>query len=206
VEASSFVVRRANLDDLPALKGLWEIARLPVMDLEKRLTEVQVVTRPDGILQGAIALRMAGNQGLVHSESFFRPDQAQVLRPLLWERLMVWARNHGLARLWSQERSEFWQTAGFTLATATELPKLPTVFGNAQGHWLTIRLVEEDLLRGDLAKEFQLYQLAEKERTDRISRQVKVLKWLAALIALGFGGAAVLLLINILSRAQKTRK
>jgi hypothetical protein len=32
------------------------------------------------------------------------------------------------------------------------------------------------------------------------------LKWLAALIALGFGGAAVLLLINILSRAQKTRK
>ena len=41
-------VRRATLDDLPALKPLWESMRFSVEDLEKRLTEFQVAENAQG--------------------------------------------------------------------------------------------------------------------------------------------------------------
>ena len=36
-------IRRATVDDLPALRSLWAAARLPADELENRLTEFQVV-------------------------------------------------------------------------------------------------------------------------------------------------------------------
>ena len=41
--APQFPARRATLDDLPALRPLWEAERLDAAALEKRLTEFQLV-------------------------------------------------------------------------------------------------------------------------------------------------------------------
>ena len=60
MDSSDLTVRRATLDDLPTLLGLWEVNRLPALELERRLTEFQVVSRPDGVVVGAIGLRPCG--------------------------------------------------------------------------------------------------------------------------------------------------
>ena len=81
-------LRRATVDDLPGLKLLWERARLQVLDLEKRLTDFQLVVSDADDLIGAIGLHIEGKQGHVHSEAFAQPEQAYrpFLRPPVWAR------------------------------------------------------------------------------------------------------------------------
>jgi N-acetylglutamate synthase-like GNAT family acetyltransferase len=199
-------VRRANLDDLPALKGLWEIARLPVVELEKHLTEVQVAARPDGVLLGAMALRLAGTQGWLHSEAFYNLEHSEAVRRWLWERVQVLARNHGLTRLWTRERGPFWSGAGFRQATAEDLKRFPAAFGQAQAEWHTLPLQAETALTPALEKELELFHQAEQQDTQRLVRQARILKWVVVLIALGFLGGALALLVNILTRSRGRRR
>src|SRR5437773_781501 len=101
-------VRRATLDDVKTLSALWQTMRFPSGELEKRVTEFQVAESTDGKLLGALGLQIAGRQGRLHSEAFSDFALADTLRPLLWERLQAVASNHGLVRLWTQERTPFW--------------------------------------------------------------------------------------------------
>ena len=55
--ASTNRVRRATLDDLGALKPLWTSMRLPAADLEKRLTEFQVIESAEDYESLRAALR-----------------------------------------------------------------------------------------------------------------------------------------------------
>ena len=70
MSTAPFQCRRATIDDLPALKSLWQSMNLPVPDLERRLTEFQVAVDSGNTLIGAVGFQMAGKQGLVHSEGF----------------------------------------------------------------------------------------------------------------------------------------
>ena len=54
MNGSTYRIRRATLDDLDALRPLWESMRLPVADLERRLIEFQVAESPEGKIVGAI--------------------------------------------------------------------------------------------------------------------------------------------------------
>lgn len=203
MNATECIVRRANLDDLPALKGLWEIARLPAVELEKHLTEVQVAARADGVLLGAIALRVAGTHGWLHSEAFYNLEQGETLRPLLWERLRVLARNRGLTRLWTRAHGSFWASAGFVPATAEDLTRLPAAFGQPQTEWLTLPLLAETAFTPALEKELELFHLAEQEDTQRLIRQARALKWMGWLIVLGFVGGALALFVSIFTRTRR---
>jgi N-acetylglutamate synthase-like GNAT family acetyltransferase len=202
VDPSKCTVRRANLEDLPNLKGLWEVAGLPPLELEKHLTEFQVVSRADGILQGALAVRLAGTQALIHSEAYYSSAGQEEWRSALCDRLLVLARNHGVARLWMRGAAEAWLSLGFRPATSQELQKLPPAFGLFSDPWLTLRLREETALAGQLERELELYQIAERERSQRLMRQARVAKWIAALIAVGFLSAALALMLRILWRSR----
>lgn len=203
VNATECIVRRANLDDLPALKGLWEIARLPAVELEKHLTEVQVAARPDGVLLGAIALRVAGTQGWLHSEAFYNLEHGEPVRRCLWERLQVLARNCGLTRLWTREQGPFWSRAGFIRASAEDLRRLPAAFGQPQAEWHTLALQAETAFSPALERELELFHLAEQRDTERLVRQARVLKWIALVIALGFLGGAFALFLSIFTRPRR---
>src|SRR5207302_5432031 len=56
MNASEPTVRRATVDDLNGLKQLWERARLQVLDLERRLTEFQLIVSDESDLLGTIGL------------------------------------------------------------------------------------------------------------------------------------------------------
>ena len=190
MDLPEYAVRRATVDDLDGLKQLWEWARLQVFDLEKRLTEFQLVVSSGGELMGALGLHIEGKQGKLHSEAFTRPELEAEFRAQLWERMQTVARNHGLVRLWTQERSPFWPQAGFAEASPELLKKLPRGFGDAPARWMALQLREENLAALSMEHEFELFQAAQKEDTEKLMRFGQSLKNVVfALlgIALGIG-------------------
>ena len=195
-------LRRATVDDLPGLKILWERARLQVLDLEKRLTDFQLLASDAGDLIGAIGLHIEGKQGQVHSEAFAQPEQDAKFRDQVWERIQVVARNHGLVRLWTREAAPFWQQqAGFAEASAELVEKLPASFGDAPGRWLMLQLREEHLAALSLEREFELFQAGQKQETEKLmqlGRKLKIITMvsLGVVLLIGFVFLVKLLITN----------
>ncbi len=182
---TNFRVRRATLDDVPTLLALWNMMRYPADNLARRVTEFQVVTDAQGGLLGAIGLKIAGKQGLIHSESFVDFSWADQFRPLLWERLMSLTSNHGLARLWTREQAAFYRQNEMARPDSDALKVLPPEWQHGAGEWLTIKLRDDvgTVIKAD--QEFALFMAAEKERTQRAIQRAKVLKLAATFVALG---------------------
>ncbi len=181
---SSPQVRRANIEDLPQLVLLWRREQFDLADLEKRFKEFQVIDAPSGGLAGAVGLQVVGSEGVLHSEAFARNEQAEALRPHFWERAQVVARNHGLARLWTQFATPFWNHSGFRHASAEELTKLPAAFGADPRPWQFLQLREDAAMPVSIDKEFAMFREMERERTEKTLRQAKTLKLLAVVIVL----------------------
>ena len=160
--------------------AVWAVAALPAAQLEKQFTEFQVAESPGGKIVGAIALQVAGAHGKIHSETFADFALSDALRPLLWQRLEVVARNHGLFRLWTAETAPFWKKdAGFS--TASDPP--PEVLGPAGGSWLSLRLKDEGADPNLLEAQFELFREAERARREKLLQRAAALKTVGTLIA-----------------------
>jgi len=184
MDPARFVVRRATVDDLPGLKLLWERAGLQVLDLERHLTEFQLISSLEGDLAGAIGLHIDGRHGLIHSEAFAQPEEEDDFRQLLWDRLRNLARNFGLSHLWTQEQAPFWhQQAKFNEADAEVVKKLPAAFGDPHRHWSGVGLRDEAVEAKSLEKEFELFQQASRVGLDQVLSQTRRLKVGAYVIA-----------------------
>src|SRR5882672_194344 len=129
--AENYRVRRATLDDLEQLKALWTSMQHPAAELEARLTEFQVVESADGRIVGALGIQLSRQHGRLHSESYRDFALADDARALLLERVRSLCSNHGIFRLWTQEKAPFWSRQGFRPATAEDLKKLPEGWGGS---------------------------------------------------------------------------
>jgi N-acetylglutamate synthase-like GNAT family acetyltransferase len=177
-------VRRATVEDVSKLVHLWQQENLPSQNLEKRFKEFQVVEGANGELLGAIGFQIIGQEALLHSEAFLLPEHAEFVREKVWERAQIMAKNHGLVRVWTQFNAPFWRGNGFQQPREEALQKLPTAFGAAESPWLMIQLLEDTAPAVSLDKEFAMFKEAEREQTERMFRQAKVLKFIAVGIAL----------------------
>jgi len=191
MNATDFKARRATIDDLPALTALWQSMRLGTQGLDRRLTEFQVATDASGKLVGAIGFQLVGKQGLIHSEGFTDFGVADIVRPMLMERLEMVAANNGTVRAWTKEVAPFWKQAGMLAPDAEALGKLPPAWSNHPGEWLTIKLREdvEEVLSMD--KEFELFKQSAAQQSEIAINQAKTLKTIATI-------AAVILAIIVL--------
>jgi len=183
MSSTGYKVRRATSDDVPQLIAIWREAQLPIHVLEKRFTEFQVADAGDGKLAGAIGLKISGKNGLIHSETIPNFELVDVMRPLLWERMQNVAGNHGLYRFWTQESSPFWKQRDFATPAPDVIKRLPADFPSAEGDWLTLQLKDEVAIELSLDKEFAVFRESERERTERMMDQAKLLKGLATLMA-----------------------
>lgn len=181
--AENLQVRRATVEDVPRLVEMWQQEGLPWQELEKRFKEFQIVAGAGGEVVGALGLLIAGGEGCLHGEMFARPELGDAARALLWERTQSVARNHGLTRLWTQLDAPFWHGNGLRQATPADLEKLPPSFAQGGSPWLFLQLRAE-AVAVSLDKEFALFKEAEQERTQKIFRQAKIMKMLAALIVI----------------------
>lgn len=178
--APQFHARRATLDDLPALRPLWEAERLDAVALEKRLTEFQVVCDESGRVIGGIGMQRQQQQGLLHSEVFADFALADTLRPLLWERLRTVGRNYALARMWTRETAQFWRGLGFDPPDEELLVKFPADFGAADaGPLLTLKVRDDPF--ADMTPEQEEAMLKQHLRadTEKMLQQARTLRMFA---------------------------
>ena len=179
-----YQVRRANVDDLAQLIVLWQAVDLPVMQLEKRLTEFQVAEK-DGQIAAAIGLHIQQHEGHLHSESFSDFALADALRPLLWERLERVAANHGLVRIWTQETAPFWRQIAFHPAEKEILAQRPKTFDNNEKlDWLVVQLKNVAAMPLNLDKEFERFKESERAKTDELVARGKMMKGCATVLAI----------------------
>jgi hypothetical protein len=173
--------------------------RLPDGDLERQLTDFQVVTDGTGMVVGGVAFQMNLRHARIHSESFEDFSLAEQARPALWSRIQNLATNHGLVRLWTQEQSPFWSHTGFQPIAAGILEKMPANWDRAAKGWLSLKLKDEETL-ASLDKEFALFVESEKAQRGQLLDQAKIIKTIVvigiSIIALLFLGAMIWLLLK----------
>lgn len=200
-----YQIRRATLDDLPALKALWEVARYPVAELERRLTQFQLVERPDGVLCGAFGFRATGMHGLLFGAAFHSRQQVIECQPAAWERVETLCRTQGVARLWLRSEPDgIWRDRGFRPTENRELKRLPPDFATAgRGDWWTLVLRDENMLEEALKREMGEHQAEQLAQAERLQRSATVLKWIAMLIAFGIFAAAMAVLFTLSGSGQK---
>ena len=182
---ANYEVRRATVEDLPTLRGLWQAAGFNPMDLERRIAEFQVVAVGAEVLAG-IGFQIAALHARIHSEVFVDPTNADLHRDLLWTRLQNLARNHGLVRLWTQERAPYWTSQKFAMAGSDAMGKLPALFA-AQGTWLTLQLKDE-AAAPNVDREFEMFKQASAAEREVTMRKARVLKLIAVLISVAVLG------------------
>jgi N-acetylglutamate synthase-like GNAT family acetyltransferase len=194
-------IRRATVDDRDALKSLWASMRLPPDELEKRLTEFQIVENSSGEVVGAIGIQFSKQHALLHSEGYSDFGVADAARQLFWERIQTLAANLGVFRLWTQERSPFWKSFGFQPPTAEVLARLSAEWKNEfDGGWLTFQLKNEAVITAALEKQFAGFMDSEKKQADRVSEKARALKTIITVICFAIGilsiGFAIYLFIH----------
>jgi N-acetylglutamate synthase-like GNAT family acetyltransferase len=180
-------VRRATTDDRQSLKMLWQSMLLPADELEKRLTEFQVVESTDGKLLGAIGIQIVQRHARLHGEGYLDFAHADAARQLFWERIQILASNHGVFRLWTQENSPFWSRLGFRSVNANKLSDLPPEWYQARGEWFALQLKDEEAIINALDKDFAAFMSAEKRNTERTYEQARTLKTVITVIGFGIG-------------------
>jgi hypothetical protein len=197
--------RRATIDDLSKLTPLWRAEGLATHDLEKRFKEFQLIEGPDGEILGTIGLQISGHEGRLHSETFAHPEDGDALRQRLWDRVQMIANNHGIIRLWTQLESPFWHHVGFTGASGDLMVRLPAVFAGDQRPWAFYQLRSETASVVSLDKEFAMFREAERERTEKIFRQARVLKMIAAVLAVAVLGLVIFWAISFFQLQRRRR-
>jgi N-acetylglutamate synthase-like GNAT family acetyltransferase len=200
-----YQVRRAIVDDLQHLRGLWENMRLSPPELEKRLTEFQVVESWEGRLVGALGLEVAGRQGRLHSEVFSDFALADMLRGLLWERVHAVAANHGLARLWTQETAPFWKHHGFQTPDKNAWKRIPAAWALQESGWLTLQLRDEEVLEKVLEKDFARLRARDQQANEKALRRGRALKFISTLAAVVLAIGVVILCLFMLKHRTDLR-
>jgi N-acetylglutamate synthase-like GNAT family acetyltransferase len=201
MNSASLRVRRATVDDFAALKIIWAAMRLPANELEKRLTEFQVVEDSDGEVVGAIGIQFSKHHALLHSEGYSDFGIADSARQLFWERIQTLASHNGIFRVWTQERSPFWKSFGFQPPSAEALARLPNEWRNEfDGGWLTFQLKNEEVIAAAFEKNFAPFMAGEKSETQKISQKAKTINTFITVVGFAIGilciGIAIYLFVH----------
>ncbi|HEX3889943.1 MAG TPA: hypothetical protein VHX90_03740 [Verrucomicrobiae bacterium] len=196
-------IRRATVDDRDALKSLWVSMRLPPDELEKRLTEFQVVENFDGEVVGAIGIQFSRQHALLHSEGYSDFSVADAARRLFWERIQTLASHNGIFRVWTQERSPFWKSYGFQPPTAEILSRLPEEWKNEfDGGWLTFQLKNEEVIAAAFEKNFMPFMAGEKSETRKISEKAKTINTIVTVAGFAIGILCIVIAIYLFVHRQ----
>ena len=199
------LIRRATVDDLPALKALWTTAQLPADDLENRLTEFQVV-ESHGAFAGAVGVQITRQHLRFYAEDYTDFSVADAARELLWERIQKLAANHGVFRVWTQETSPFWTRWGFQPANPETLERLPEEWKALEGHWLTLELKNEDAIKTALGTQFAGFMDNEKKQTAEVAARARQIRTFFTVIFFAIGIICFALAAYLLFRHPLTSR
>lgn len=176
--------------------------RLPADELERRLTEFQIVESEEGTLLGTIGLEVSERQGRIHSEAYHDFALADTLRQYFWARLQSLAENQGLARLWTNESAPFWKKHALQSADAEALKKLPSAWSLLSGPWQTLQLRDENALRTALETDFSRLKEIASESTELTRSRARVFNTLLLVFSIGLFVTAMIFLFKHLPQIR----
>jgi N-acetylglutamate synthase-like GNAT family acetyltransferase len=184
MELPALSARRATVEDLPALQALWQIGGLPADELEKFLTEFQVVPgEGEGVLLGAIGLMVEGNDALLHSEALAPGDEGDEIRAALWRRLQIVARNQGIHRLWTQEDADYWRTGGFGVAPAETVSAATAAFVDKTATWLVCDLIDPAKAKQLVTEQMAIWHATRTQEADELQGKIRAFRNASIVIA-----------------------
>ena len=196
VSSPEYKVRRATLEDLPALRELWKKVNLPLGDLEKRFTEVQIAEGADGQVAGALGVKIDRLHGLLHSEAIPDKDNSALFEAF-WQRVQILGRNYGLFRLWTESQAPFWGTIGFKTPDEKAYEKRPAGVIGEREKLLTLALKEESSEGLSVEQQFELFTQSQKAETERLMQQAQAFKKVAyAILFIAIAGFLVTALVK----------
>ena len=200
MEFPALSARRATVEDLPALQALWQIGGLPAEELEKFLTEFQVVPgEGEGVLLGAIGLMVEGNDALLHSEALAsghegdEGDEGDEIRAALWRRLQIIARNQGIHRLWTQEDADYWRTGGFGAAPAETVSAATAAFVDKTATWLVCELIDPAKAKQLVTEQMAIWHATRTQEADELQGKIRAFRNASLLVV----AVVVVLMIGI---------
>ena len=208
MDSPALTARRATVEDLPALQGLWQAAGLPWEQLEKFITEFQLVEDSDGNPAGAVGLLVEGTEALLHTEAL-RPDvDADEARASLWRRIQIVARNLGVHRVWTQEDDPFWTASGFAAPSTHDLATVRATFLGDGSGWRFVLLVDPTKANAVVQEQMALWQAEREREAGEFQRKVKAFRAVAFLlfgivVALALGVLWMVMKANMLGRIAR---
>jgi hypothetical protein len=170
-------------------------------DLEKRLTEFQVVVDANGTFLGSVGFQVSQEHALLHNEGFTDFSIADAARDLFWQRIQILCSNHTVFRIWTQERSPFWKNFGFRPPDAETFARLPGEWRNeSDAAWLTFQLKDEAAIAAALGTDLAGLMDAEKKQTENVREKAQTLRTAVTVIGFAIGilcfGVAIYLVIH----------
>lgn len=206
MSSPAYQVRRATLEDLPALRELWSKVGLSLPELEKRFTEVQIAENGDGKLAGALGIKIDRLHGMLHSEAILEKENTALFEAF-WQRIQILGRNYGLFRLWTESQAPFWKTIGFNTPDEKAFDKKPAGVSCERDKVLTFALKEESAEGLTVEQQFELFTQSQKAETERLMQQAQVFKKIAYVILFvaiaGFAVAAAVRWIKVMQRRRR---
>jgi len=195
-------IRRATTDDFQSLRSLWNSMRLPADELERRLTEFQVIESADGQIAGAIGLQIIRPHARLHSEAYTDFSLPDTARQLFWERIQLIASHHGVFRLWTQENSPFWSRCGFRIVITESLVQLPDEWKRFEGKWYSLQLKNEEIIAAALEKQLAGFRDSGRIQAARISEKARVINTIIIVVCFGIFFTCIAALIYLITHRR----
>lgn len=183
MEAPQLNARRATLDDLAGLQALWQRCGLPWEQLERYLTEFQVVPLDDGTFVGAMGLLVEGHEALMHTEAIpadqGEPDE---IRAALWRRVQIVARNQGVVRLWTQEDAPYWGASGYGVPDPKSRGEAKAGFLSDDPDWRMYQLVDPDRAAKMVQEQMAIWEATRSQESDDLQETVRRIRTIAFVV------------------------
>jgi len=195
-------IRRATTDDFQGLRSLWNSAGLPADELEKRLTEFQVIESDDGQIAGAVGFQIVRQHARIHSEVYADYSVADAARQLVWERIQVIASHHGVFRLWTQDNSPFWSSCGFRIVVMESLVQLPEEWKSFKGKWYSLQLKNEEILAAAFEKHLAGFKDSEKQQAERVSQKARTINTIVTVVCFGIFFICIAIVIYMMTHRR----
>lgn len=205
MSSGPYQVRRATLEDLPALRELWKQTNLSLPDLEKRFTEVQVAENAEKKIVGALGMKIDRLHGQLHSEAIVDKNDTAIYEAF-WQRLQVLARNYGLFRLWTDSQTPYWQTIGFKTPDEKAYEKRPESISGARDKILALVLKEETAEGLSVEQQFEIFTQSQKAETERLMQQAQTFKKVAYVVLALACGVFLLMALKRLIKLPQLKK
>lgn len=209
----TYQARKAAMEDLDFLRGLWRAQGVDPADFEERWPEFHVIIDLQGAPVGAVGFMVEGKNGWLFFEGYDLETAAESAQELAINRVVNLAKSQGLLRVWSHLDSANLESRDFTVATPSQRTFLPVEWDralapepNQRVDWKVAQIRDEAAMQ-QMEKELALFDAMNQGRRMSDQKPVagKVMSILAIILAIVIFGIGIYVLFFYANQATTPR-